>query len=1049
MEAKALAALVPAMAAAQKELSADLAAWLTKLGPNAHLQKFTPAHLKQLQLLLGIAEAKAQTSAAGYPHASFPMVAAKAVQNVMGQQQPQKLAAATLENELSMLRAKFADLPGPQLVQAALLAKGDHLVMNQFKNSAQRYAGQVKDDLKFQFGVGLSKGENVQQLANRIAKLSGFQKAVDASHPPSAGAAMGGALTKRYNHWAQRLVRTELSGAYNKVAAQGIVAAHKLDDRILMMWDATNDLRVCIYCKSLHGTKVTPGSGAFKGGHLQPPAHPNCRCALVAWVDDDEDLDSPLDLSNFPTADEIEAKEAQAYQVEAAAQRREAAAKDAKAAAAEDLAAYDTHQQKLAADKLAAQKAAAAAKAAKEEAEYQAMLAAQKKAAEAAAKKAAADAKKAADAAKKALVAAPFDPKTSPYLHNMYEQKGKGGSAIISKGGFAYKDKDTIVGHGYTYKWNPKLGWWQKTEGPTGYEWKHQGYQLPSGQMTQQYQSGVKSVFGWESTKPVAPPPAPPPPVKPVAGPKPGDIKGYQWKDVNGQWVLHNTAGVPTSQLVPAYKSSVPAMNDTYSLGADIASKGLVPTGPGVMEGYGYKFVKNPQGLWEKTQAKGQPYVIPPKKATPSYSSPSSSYTPPTPAPAWKPTPIKLAPNRKGVTDFNAHPSHEYAGFHGRAFTQDGDMVEGGSVRVLKVKDTNGNEYYETAFKVTHPFGAATQTYGTGSRSSWTFRQRELRNGVMHDMTHETTQSVGTRIYQGKDHTVEIGTDGAVKNLVRIRANSLAELNAAMDNLSNHLGGDLRKPPTKEDLELQAKARLAAKFDPAEFGRRMQSVASPEQQKQVIEDVFKAQAAKHPIVAKALADAKEVEVYPGHKTLYSKALGQHLKETYGAMYHDSSAPADVAAKVAGETGLMSSLKRFSSGVFTTGMSTGTDFGTGGADGVFMRLSKGVPSSTGGQFRVIIDTEKVMGRLDWWAFNSDTYGRADYDRYGSRWSIPTMKTGHAAGDNEVMATHGVPTSAMKKIICSSESYRQQVLTTLRKQGITQIDGRKIEDFIVAR
>jgi hypothetical protein len=350
---------------------------------------------------------------------------------------------------------------------------------------------------------------------------------------------------------------------------------------------------------------------------------------------------------------------------------------------------------------------------------------------------------------------------------------------------------------------------------------------------------------------------------------------------------------------------------------------------------------------------------------------------------------------------------------------------------------------------VTAPYGDKARAYGTESAANWTFNQRELRNGLMHDVGQSQSVPNETKMRRTGGTVVAIGNNGALRNQVRIRAGSRADLDAAMADFSNHLGLDMRTEPTRADLELQAKARLAAKFDPATFGARMQNVRTPAQQREVIESVFATQAQKYPVLAEALRDARIEEVYPGHRTLYSESLGKHMAKQWGAMYHDGNPPAEIAAKIVGDTGLMSSVKRYNSGVFTTGMSTSRDFETGGADGVFVRMSKGTPSSADGKFRAVIDTKKVMGRLDWWAFDHDNYGRAGYQQYGERWAVPNQIGGHASSGNEVMATHGVPPSAFKKFICRDEGYRQQVLTELRRMGVTEINGQAIDAFVTTR
>lgn len=304
MDANALAALRPAMAAAQAELEADLKKWMKLLGPNAAQLKYTPAHLRQVQLILGVAEG----AASGNRRAGFPTIASKAVMSVMGMQQAPQKAAQTLKHELESLAGHFSDIPPPQLVHAAALAAGKNLVIDRYPKSASRYAGQVKDDLKMQFGIGLAKGETIDQLTKRIANVSSFRAVVDANHPDFAAKAMAAGLSRRYENWANRLVRTELVHSYNYTATQGIKKAHEMDDRVVMVWDAANDMRVCPACRDMHGRNIMPGA---KGGFFSrvinkgvdyPPLHPYCRCAVVAWMAEwgTEDAEEPDLIAPVP-----------------------------------------------------------------------------------------------------------------------------------------------------------------------------------------------------------------------------------------------------------------------------------------------------------------------------------------------------------------------------------------------------------------------------------------------------------------------------------------------------------------------------------------------------------------------------------------------------------------------------------------------------------------------------------------------------------------------------------------------------------------------------
>lgn len=323
MDAGALAALKPAMALARKEVESDLQRWLQQLGPNAATMKYSAAHLKQVQVLLGVAQATG--SAQRRSQTSLPVIASRAVLDVMGQQQAPQRALATLNNQLDTLRTHFKDIPQMQLVTAAQIAKGDRLAMDRYRTSAARYSGQVRDDLRMQFAVGLSKGESIQDLVTRISKVSSFKGAVDANHPAYAAKAMAGGLTDRYQNWAQRLVRTELVNAYNVTALEGIKSAHRHDSQIVARWDASRDLRVCVTCSRLDGATVKPGAN-FSSGYPHPPAHPNCRCAITTWMAEWDDSAVGNDVPMPPSAEELDASRAKEARAKNEAARAQEAA---------------------------------------------------------------------------------------------------------------------------------------------------------------------------------------------------------------------------------------------------------------------------------------------------------------------------------------------------------------------------------------------------------------------------------------------------------------------------------------------------------------------------------------------------------------------------------------------------------------------------------------------------------------------------------------------------------------------------------------------------
>lgn len=279
LDESARRALVGVLRGAEQEVARDLNAWYARLGPNAATQRFTAAHLRQVQVLLGVAQGANQD-----PRDSFPAALARGAHRVMNMSAPGERALATLDEQLARVAKAFPDVPPPQVLHAGRVQDAQSWVTSRHATSADRYAGQVGQDLRYQLGVGLARGETIQQLAKRVAELSTFRTAVE----PLVGGPMGAAgagLARRYGAVADRLVRTEVLNSYNAVALAGIEELAADTPGTVARWDASLDRRLCRRCRALHGTTVHPGA-EFLGGVRHPPLHPRCRCAVSAWHPD-------------------------------------------------------------------------------------------------------------------------------------------------------------------------------------------------------------------------------------------------------------------------------------------------------------------------------------------------------------------------------------------------------------------------------------------------------------------------------------------------------------------------------------------------------------------------------------------------------------------------------------------------------------------------------------------------------------------------------------------------------------------------------------------
>lgn len=89
---------------------------------------------------------------------------------------------------------------------------------------------------------------------------------------------------KLLNDRAESIARTETIAASNQ--GQQLVWNQAVEEGLIdplgtmRVWSAAHDERLCPICGSLHGKTATM-NGSFPGGYTMPPAHTNCRCAVI------------------------------------------------------------------------------------------------------------------------------------------------------------------------------------------------------------------------------------------------------------------------------------------------------------------------------------------------------------------------------------------------------------------------------------------------------------------------------------------------------------------------------------------------------------------------------------------------------------------------------------------------------------------------------------------------------------------------------------------------------------------------------------------------
>jgi len=280
LEQSTLSAMLPVLRDARRELQQGLAEWLRSHPDGA--ERFTA---QQLRVSLAAVERTLATIKASRPGL------------LAGFERAGELAGDLAGRHLITEIARFSQVfegtaRRVQLNTAAVVDHGRELLIPRYRTSAARYVGAVREDIRHQLALGLVNNETFDQLTRRLVKNGGPRGLVAlqgvAGEPGARVEQIAEGLFRRYRHWAERLVRTEVVNAYAVQHDDGLFQLNQErepgQEPYLRRWDASADRRLCPICKALDGT-LAAIDGEWPGGLLRPPAHPQCRCVAVAWTE--------------------------------------------------------------------------------------------------------------------------------------------------------------------------------------------------------------------------------------------------------------------------------------------------------------------------------------------------------------------------------------------------------------------------------------------------------------------------------------------------------------------------------------------------------------------------------------------------------------------------------------------------------------------------------------------------------------------------------------------------------------------------------------------
>ena len=198
------------------------------------------------------------------------------------------------------------------------------------------------------------------------------------------------------------------------------------------------------------------------------------------------------------------------------------------------------------------------------------------------------------------------------------------------------------------------------------------------------------------------------------------------------------------------------------------------------------------------------------------------------------------------------------------------------------------------------------------------------------------------------------------------------------------------------------------------------------------------------------------EVFPGYSTYVENGKHEEYLAKYGedvrAVHMLNSMSVDSVYRVL-TTGLMSTTERLSRGVVKNGISSVLDIDSGGADNVFTRIMNAEQRSKIQNHAVVLKPE-IFDRTDWYAYNVDSYGSTNEAHFAGRLAPEEIfqrtmgDLKHYSADNEQMFRTGIGVDYSEAIEVD-ELDRNELLEGLREKGLSEVNGRPIEEVIVAR
>jgi hypothetical protein len=386
-------------------------------------------------------------------------------------------------------------------------------------------------------------------------------------------------------------------------------------------------------------------------------------------------------------------------------------------------------------------------------------------------------------------------------------------------------------------------------------------------------------------------------------------------------------------------------------------------------------------------------------------------------------------------------------------------------VKVRRVKAADGKVYTEV-------YGTLAQTKPLTEKKGWTKGLTNIPSSAnlstdlspfdLHNYDAETGLSIEDNDFTYSEMGVNAATENgttiavhrtamALKNMFRIRIEDGQDVEKELAAAFKKMGFSKSKAMSKVDADTERLWKKWALVRGA-MGAKGWNLELKDDKHIWDEEWLDAQLPSIPNFQTKLDSMVLKETFQGHPTWVVMADVEHFKNNgwkfahrtdgdWKSLYFQLSQGAGWAAqKNKGQAGMMKMAQ------YNAGASAEADIQSGGVDVIYFRGKKNWSDATGSDG--VYMHPRAFLRTDWRRYPGDAYGNATGKGSGSGYvdMAPGRYTGSDVG-TETVWNGGAPISDIMCVTVSDESDKHKLMSALKKDGIQEINGVSLDDFIL--